>query len=93
MRRRFFALGALGVLVSVAANATPAKAQNYPWCAQYGGGFGGASNCGFVSYDQCMQTLSGMGGFCVANNTYAPPPGPTPHPAGMAKHPARGRKM
>ncbi len=87
MRRRFFALGALGVLVIGAAYATPARAQNYPWCAQYGGGFGGASNCGFISYDQCMQTLSGMGGFCVLNNTYAPPAVAVP-----SRHQARKRR-
>jgi len=29
----------------------PADAQNYPWCAQRGDG---ATNCGFVSYGQCM---------------------------------------
>jgi hypothetical protein len=50
-----------------------AEAQNYPWCAQYGGKMGGAMNCGFVSFDQCMQTVRGMGGFCMANNTYQPP--------------------
>ena len=26
-------------------NTTPAKAQNYPWCAQYSDGSGGAMNC------------------------------------------------
>jgi len=29
----------------------PADAENYPWCAQRGDG---ATNCGFVSYGQCM---------------------------------------
>jgi hypothetical protein len=34
---------------------TPAQAQNYPWCAQYSGrALGGAQNCGFVSFAQCM---------------------------------------
>lgn len=86
MTPRLFALGALGALVVIAANATPAKAQNYPWCAQYGGSFGDTQNCGFVSYPQCMATLSGMGGFCVPNNTYVPPPGPTPRRQEVRKH-------
>ena len=30
-------------------------------------------NCGFVSFAQCMATVSGIGGFCVQNNTYQPP--------------------
>jgi hypothetical protein len=53
---------------------TPALAQNYPWCAQYSGrALGGSQNCGFVSFAQCMATVSGIGGFCVQNNTYQPP--------------------
>jgi Protein of unknown function (DUF3551) len=51
----------------------PAEAQNYPWCAQYSGrALGGAMNCGFVSFAQCMATVSGIGGFCIQNNTYRP---------------------
>ncbi|HUI13738.1 MAG TPA: DUF3551 domain-containing protein [Xanthobacteraceae bacterium] len=65
----------LGILAGVAA-AAPAQAQNYPWCAQYSGNMGGAMNCGFTSFDQCMATVRGMGGFCVENNTYQPPAGP-----------------
>jgi hypothetical protein len=57
-----------------------AHAQNYPWCADYGGEMGGSSNCGFVTYAQCMATLSGMGGFCDRNTQYVPPPG-AHHPA------------
>jgi hypothetical protein len=57
--------------------ASAAQAQNYPWCAQYSGRMGGAMNCGFVSFDQCMNTVRGMGGFCIENNTYHPPAGKT----------------
>jgi Protein of unknown function (DUF3551) len=52
---------------------TAAKAQNYPWCAQYKG-LGGATNCGFVSFEQCLATVSGIGGFCMPNNLYQPQP-------------------
>jgi hypothetical protein len=48
-----------------------AGAQNYPWCAQYNLR-GGATNCGFVSYAQCMATVSGIGGFCQRNPMYVP---------------------
>jgi hypothetical protein len=68
----------LGILAAAIGVGSPAHAQNYPWCANYGGSFGDTHNCGFVSYEQCMATLSGMGGFCERNNTYVPPPGPTP---------------
>ena len=48
-----------------------ADAQNYPWCAQYGPRHGGR-NCGFVSYAQCMATVSGVGGYCETNPMYRP---------------------
>jgi hypothetical protein len=68
---RFVLLGLVG---AAAVLATPARAQNYPWCAQYSGrALGGAMNCGFVSFAQCMATVSGIGGFCMQNNTYQPP--------------------
>ena len=50
--------------------ATPASAQNYPWCAQYAGF--GSLNCGYTTYAQCMASLLGNGGFCNANTQYAP---------------------
>jgi uncharacterized protein DUF3551 len=52
--------------------ASPAQAQiYYPWCAVYSGGRGGgATNCGFTSFQQCMATVSGIGGFCEQNRFY-----------------------
>jgi len=41
-----------------------AGAQNYAWCAQYNMRGGGERNCGFVSWQQCMATVSGVGGYC-----------------------------
>lgn len=67
----------LGICVGIAGIEKPVEAQNYPWCAQYDGGSnGGAMNCGFVSFEQCLATVSGIGGFCIQNNTYQPPSGP-----------------
>jgi hypothetical protein len=72
-------LFALGISVPTIVLGTTAEAQNYPWCALYD--VGAASwNCGFVSFGQCLATVRGIGGFCVQNNTYVPPPGPQ-HPA------------
>jgi Protein of unknown function (DUF3551) len=62
-----------GFLVVTIGIGTSAQAQNYPWCARYSGnGLGGASNCGFVSFGQCMATVSGIGGFCEPNTLYVP---------------------
>jgi hypothetical protein len=64
------------VLVVIAGIDTRADAQNYPWCAIYSGGMGGSQNCGFVSFEQCMADVRGIGGFCQQNNTYVPHPAP-----------------
>ena len=53
--------------------ASPARAEvQYPWCAEYRSAQGG-TNCGFVSYRQCMATISGVGGACYRNPAYTPP--------------------
>jgi hypothetical protein len=55
----------VGALIVTTALGTPAHAQNYPWCAYYSGrALGGASNCGFTTFQQCLATVSGIGGFC-----------------------------
>ena len=48
----------------------PAKAEvYYPWCARYGGGklAPGIPICGFTTYQQCMASVQGNGGFCEQN--------------------------
>jgi hypothetical protein len=60
----------LAIFAVTAGIGTPAQAQNYPWCAQYSGL--GGTNCGFTTFQQCMATLAGMGGFCNANTQYVP---------------------
>jgi Protein of unknown function (DUF3551) len=55
---------------------TPSKAQNYPWCAIYGGYDDGGTNCGFTTFEQCMATARGLGSNCQPNTQYQPPPGP-----------------
>jgi hypothetical protein len=67
------------VLASVAAALpllapAPASAQSYPWCSIYGGStWSGGENCGFSTYRQCMENVSGIGGFCQRNPLYQPP--------------------
>ena len=41
----------------------------YPWCARYGGGklAPGVPICGFTSYQQCMESVRGTGGYCEQN--------------------------
>jgi hypothetical protein len=65
----------LGFYVGIVGIANCAEAQNYPWCAYYDGSFGG-TNCGFTTFQQCLDNVSGIGGFCERNTQYQPPPGP-----------------
>jgi Protein of unknown function (DUF3551) len=67
----------LGISVGILCIGNRAEAQNYPWCAHYGTGFEGM-NCGFTTFQQCLDTVSGIGGFCMQNNTYQPSSGPRP---------------
>ena len=60
----------LSIFAAVACFEKPAAAQNYPWCAYYNFFHGGASNCGFSTFQQCMTTVSGIGGSCGANPRY-----------------------
>lgn len=67
----------LGIAFSAIATSTGTHAQNYPWCAYYGGVIGGGgTNCGFTTFQQCLDTISGIGGSCEPNTQYVPPPGP-----------------
>jgi Protein of unknown function (DUF3551) len=48
-----------------------AHADPYRWCAVYGGRTDGTTtNCGFVTHRQCMDTISGIGGWCEPNQFY-----------------------
>jgi hypothetical protein len=61
----------LAMIVVTAGIGTRAQAQNYPWCAVYR--MGDVSyNCGFVTRDQCMASVSGIGGSCEPNTQYRP---------------------
>jgi len=46
----------LGISVSIVGIGTRAEAQNYPWCAIYGGFDDGGTNCGFTTFQQCAWT-------------------------------------
>jgi hypothetical protein len=67
----------LGICVGLIGIGTHAEAQNYPWCAYYGDRHsGGGTNCGFTTFQQCLDTVSEIGGFCQRNTQYQPPSGP-----------------
>jgi Protein of unknown function (DUF3551) len=64
-------------------------AQNYPWCL-LSSAFEGGENCGFATYDQCMASRLGIGGFCQINTQYQTRVVPLPslHPARKINQPS-----
>jgi hypothetical protein len=61
----------LSCLVFVAVVATtlepsPARAQEYPWCAMSCPG-GGGPMCTYTTLDQCRASLVGGSGYCEPN--------------------------
>jgi hypothetical protein len=57
------------ILVSLTAGLSgsgTARADQYKWCANMGGGNdGGMMNCYFVTLQQCQAYVQGIGGFCM----------------------------
>lgn len=70
------------VVAAALALPAPGHADPYKWCAVYGGDMGGATNCGFVTIEQCRATVSGIGGSCDPNPFYT---GPAERPAKRAR--------
>ena len=64
------ALFALALVGGSAVMITPASAQA-PWCADQGGR-DGYTNCGYYTLQQCRAAVSGVGGYCRPNSTFAP---------------------
>ena len=57
-------------VAAVGVSAGGARAEPYyPWCARYNGW---TIVCSFMTFQQCMATISGVGGICQQNVT--PPP-------------------
>ena len=52
-------------IIALAVERSPAVAQNAPWCAYYKGGAG--TSCGFRTFEQCLASVSGVGGTCNRN--------------------------
>jgi len=70
MKTSVFVAALLGAAFVLCGSPQQAKADPYRWCAEYGGTEGGGSNCGFLTLEQCRQTILGMGGWCVPNQFY-----------------------
>ncbi|MDQ2083704.1 DUF3551 domain-containing protein [Xanthobacteraceae bacterium Astr-EGSB] len=61
-------LAAMTAFILAGAVERAAAEPYYPWCAELRDRTGSSTNCGFTSYDQCMASVSGVGGFCRENS-------------------------
>jgi hypothetical protein len=64
--RRMILIALTGITLLI--RVEPVNAQNYPWCQQRGDG---TTNCGFVTYEQCLK----QGALCYRNPMYQPSAG------------------
>jgi hypothetical protein len=72
-----------GALLGESIGASAQSARSYPVCAiYYGIDANGTPSCTFDTRQQCMETISGIGGFCIDNQFYH---GPASFPPGGAR--------
>jgi hypothetical protein len=79
--RILVAFAVLGASLSFTHQAS-AQGTYYPWCSRYDAY---SYNCGFVTWKQCQENISGMGGYCYQN----PMPPPAAAPRASKKRQAR----
>jgi len=58
-----------GAMTGGAPRAGAQSAYDYPWCAIYTNR-SGAQACYYATYEQCMETMSGIGGYCIPSPYY-----------------------
>jgi hypothetical protein len=79
------------VAMMLAAETGAATAQSgryYPWCFRNDRTESSSLSCFYMTRDQCMATLSGLGGACIQNPYRAPREAP-----GQADVSAPGRRI
>jgi len=70
----------IAIVVAINAMASPSRAQTdsqipwYPWCAVRWDFDGDHRSCGFVSYEQCRNTVTSGGGEICSENIWGPRP-------------------
>jgi hypothetical protein len=55
----------IAAVLAVSVNGAHAQTRVPPWCAYMGGQFG--FDCGFYTFEQCMETARGLGNSCAPN--------------------------
>src|SRR5258707_6599264 len=74
MARLIFAVLTLVAAVLIQPRSGQA-APYWPWCSSYWNS-GNARQCAFSSWEQCMDTVRGIGGYLFTQTDRSPPPSP-----------------
>ena len=61
------------MLVAETGAATAQSGRYYPWCFRNDRTVSNSLSCFYMTRDQCMATLSGLGGTCIENPLLLPP--------------------
>ena len=73
MRLPFLSLlVAAAALAGASQTASAQSPYSYPWCAKYFT-WSTPTGCYYASKELCMQTVSGIGGYCYLNPAYRGP--------------------
>ncbi len=81
MRPTLAALALAAALIGAPQAASAQSPYSYPWCAKLYLK-NGATSCYYASWQLCMATVSGIGGYCYQNPAYR---------GAAASSPRRGR--
>jgi hypothetical protein len=82
------AVPVLAVVAVFAATPTSGHAQSaysYPWCAVYPRAIGGYA-CYYRTYELCMNTTRGIGGYCMQSPFYRGPEAGSPSTSRRQRH-------
>jgi hypothetical protein len=71
MTRSIFGVLAVALMAATLTPEPGEAAPYWPWCSRYSTR-SNIESCAFISWEQCMQTVSGIGGWCYHN--YYPEP-------------------
>jgi hypothetical protein len=74
MRSQTFSLVLLSAaLMGPTELASAQSPYSYPWCSRQNAKEGSTTSCYFISYQQCMTAISGIGGWCYQSPYYHAP--------------------
>ena len=84
---RLFPIAA--ALLGESQGASAQSAYSYPWCLR-SFAYPGTTSCYFKSYEECIMSLPGRGGYCIKSPYYRLAPPTTPS-VGQDSRPGRTR--